>query len=1172
MYNNNYNYNSYSNPNNYNKPNRQPQKNELFQKIVDLQNALHEEEAMRNLFFDDRDAINKKLESNLIDYYNMKLSIQELYDNIQNSDNQNKIEYVLMEKPQTEIAQYYDHLSNLFFFIHDSNEMTLKLIEKFPPSLYPQLANYFCDYYYVNIFSSSYMNEGLLTLIYLLLEKEIDKLNFEKIDEIPNDFLGPTSFVSHILRNLSRKPEIRDFLSDILRRTLALTSGFLTNRKDNMFLGFDLKNIFSFLHSKNYPLKRTSKYTDSFTEALTNEIKKSKLNLMKNKVKEIKKKMDPKQVKIEIDKEEVQNNFYIKATNDTFDNLYLFLEENDPNDTDKGLKYMKNKKRAQNKDDFEFFFINSGYFCPNNEMEDDIDDENENDKNLYNDSYTKDLNKEGLLAALDIQDDRNMEEYILKLIEIAQDNEPKEVFTNTKLFSDLQNCGAPVDDLYKIALVLKYHFLCIKLFIDELLSSMLQNLEKVPYMIKAICTIIVKLFISRMGELSGLFQMKVIKCFLFKNLILPVLENPQYNGVLMFNFKNNKERNLKIRTVIRVLQKLLNGDLFKSNVGDEFLYTIFNPYFLEIMPFVLEFMSEIATAKLPPNIQQLLEIREREIEEETLYEKDIDFSFLKYHPEERLEHESICLPLKDISFIIDIIRANDENILGDKKSLPFKTYKKITYHLDNLAEKVKDDEVNMRKTFIIFSKLVLDDDLKKKMELKKEQKFTFATPEQQGKNNSNEASIKYCIKTIVKHLNVLSRNNGMEYRFNAADFVSGIRKIMENEGFSEIIKEKTLPLEWFDLYLKTNISNYAAIHGKNWDEKLYNELIVESKKNLFEIKNDVSLNLIYSKILNSQKIIDIGQNNLNQIINDGKKYEIFDFLMNGEINVIVNICWEKRIKVNGVIDPNIKVKKKGQPGEEVSLITRILVREAKSHRETIKGSQTMKFQTFLDFCRNFPNIEYDDLEDRNILKDAMFLYLGIVFQQMVRQPQFSEFVKANSLKVQILIENYLYSQMYDKLYKSEFQSDNDLFINMVKLSWIKPEMLDPDLKSLDPKYYMLMLDFICKMDTEMSPIIKLKAFEKICLIIDNILNLYEFKSPDIYKKILLYVFVKGKISNLFSIFNYIELYCNDYIKDQKQYLIDKKNQLIAYIYHIKDSDLKGVSKRDFDEKCKNALK
>jgi hypothetical protein len=104
------------------------------------------------------------------------------------------------------------------YLFHDNNEKILKLIEYCPKEFYNELANFFCNYFYVNIFSSTFLNENLLTLIYLLLEKEIDKIQIKNENEISNSFLDPSnSFLSHLLRCLSRKDEVKSFLENILK-------------------------------------------------------------------------------------------------------------------------------------------------------------------------------------------------------------------------------------------------------------------------------------------------------------------------------------------------------------------------------------------------------------------------------------------------------------------------------------------------------------------------------------------------------------------------------------------------------------------------------------------------------------------------------------------------------------------------------------------------------------------------------------------------------------------------------------------------------------------------------------------------------------------------------------------------------------------------------------------
>ena len=78
----------------------------------------------------------------------------------------------------------------------------------------------------------------------------------------------------------------------------------------------------------------------------------------------------------------------------------------------------------------------------------------------------------------------------------------------------------------------------------------------------------------------------------------------------MFDFSKDKklhnERNKKIIAMNKVLKKLLRGQLY-DNSGNEYPYTLFNSYFIEMMPYIIDFFTNLISVKLPSNIEQLLE-------------------------------------------------------------------------------------------------------------------------------------------------------------------------------------------------------------------------------------------------------------------------------------------------------------------------------------------------------------------------------------------------------------------------------------------------------------------------------------------------------------------------------------------------------------------------------------
>ena len=353
--------------------------NSSFNKLKELQITLKEEVALNDIYFENCDNLLKKIENNCYEYFQKRMSIQEIYDHgtqsLKGEAPTKKITYIVSDKPQNELPQCYDPLYKLMFYFRESNELTLKLIEHCPKDNNDQIANFICNYFYVNIFSSTFLNENLLTLIYLLLEKEVDKIQNE--NKVTPFLDYPQSFIAAALRCLSRKDEVKTYLEKILKKLLTRTSGMLRNQKNNMFIGLDINKIKEFLRKKNYHLDRTDKDISSIKNLLTSNIYKSKLSQFeKNKFDntfnfKFKNKGNKNENNIkynELNKNEVENNIWVQATKETFDDLLLGNDEALDNDEDifyneEDYDFIETFQRNNiNNDDLENYFINSGYF------------------------------------------------------------------------------------------------------------------------------------------------------------------------------------------------------------------------------------------------------------------------------------------------------------------------------------------------------------------------------------------------------------------------------------------------------------------------------------------------------------------------------------------------------------------------------------------------------------------------------------------------------------------------------------------------------------------------------------------------------------------------------------------------------------------------------------------
>ena len=1163
--------------------------------------TLKEEVALTDIFFENRDELLKKIQTNCFEYFKERIAIQEIYDNnsYENKEKNKKIKYEVLENAPSLIPQCSDIVSKLLFYFRNSNELTLKLIEKCPKESYEVLANFLCNYFYVNIFSSTFLNESLLTLIYLLLEKEVDNIKDEKKSFF--SFLDSSgTFVAVLLKYLSRRDEVKNYLENVMKKLLIRTAGLLPNQKNKMFLGLEINKIKNGI-IKKYDLPKTKKNVE-LNELLTMDIKKSRLNMpflsktQKKKTEIIDKENDD----IELTNEEIENNFYVQATKETFDDLLLGTEENDfdeiekltheegENKPEKKMDFFgansTHKKKREGKDDFENYLIKSGFYNKpiNKEMTEEekaLEEEEKkkrkeeeeiiekNKDKIYSDLYKKELNRETLLSLNEEQIDGDMEEYLMNKINDIQ--EEKMDFTNDKLLERINSLSDKKTFLEKIILVYKYHLEVIKQFIDELFISLIKNQENTPYIIRAICTIISKLLEIKFPKITNIQKISFISEFLFTNLIYPNLNNTYFNGIMMYNFLKEKEisnlRNAKIIAISKVLKKLLRGEFYDSNKENELPYILFNSYFIELMPHVIDFFRNISSTKLPFNIEKLLEFKKaKTINQSSDEQRNIEFDFLKAHNEERMEHQSICISLKELFAIYNILKTenNGEYILGDKndkKNIQYKTYSKLSFHIDNL-NKINDKDIQeSKKTYVFFTQLIADEKLNEKINEKKDKKISFQSKQDLSAANNETfilSRVKYCINTIIKHLNPLSKTNFfVDEKESTENFVKGLNKMISLEGFSEMLKEKTLPIEWFGLYLQSNIENIPSEYKSHNYAQLYNELIEESTENLEKIQNDNSLNTIYSKIINSEKMIDISKNNLKRIKSNQKKFEILDFILKAEIPITIYIYRNDQKEIS-----QIKFCKKEE--------------EPKYNKSQNEEMKTIDCKNIVEFCENFPFLSREnstdilEFEEQIDLKNSLNEYFKIIHEYV--NIAFSEENEKTRIKIQI--EDFIHAQIYDKIYSGmAVINDINIFRKCFTLKWIKPTMLNEKLTYLDEKMIQMMRSFIRNIDDEISPNNKLREFEKLDLIINNMITLYGY-TKDVYLSILIFAFIKGQPFQLNSSYKYINMYYSESLpKERGIELINKFKNLLDKITNFSEKDLVGISKEEYDKNIEEII-
>ena len=224
--------------------------------------------------------------------------------------------------------------------------------------------------------------------------------------------------------------------------------------------------------------------------------------------------------------------------------------------------------------------------------------------------------------------------------------------------------------------------------------------------------------------------------------------------------------------------------------------------------------------------------------------------------------------------------------------------------------------------------------------------------------------------------------------------------------------------------------------------------------------------MIYSKIINSEKMIDISKNNLKRMKINEQKFEILDFILKAVIPVIINVYRNAQKEIC-----HIEFIKKGNKS------TFIL------HKgEELTFSQ--KCNTIIQFCELFPYLSKEnttdilEFEEQINLKKALNDYFNIIHEYVKEEKIFKELKNENEkTKITFQIEDFIHAQLYDKIYSGmAVHSDMKIFNKCVTLNWIKPTMLNEKLTYLDEKMTQMMISFIKNIDKEISPNNKLREF------------------------------------------------------------------------------------------------
>ena len=1142
---------------------KQEKVEKIIQKWQKLQKTIKEEITLEEVIIKQQKDDFDSLKSLFTQYYETKIQSRKQFEIIKKLEKNVKMgdkKYIIVEDIERVLLDANDPIKNLLFLLRNNYDYITKLVSLIDESdeaeKVDSLVELFCNQFYDNILIPNPEQEELLILIYKLLEEEITPMNSASIDE----FLNDTSFIGKFISSYMNKRELKVFL------TMLLNPLILSIENSGLeCMDMSLNNINNEIIKKKMGREKESSENNFDIDYFLEKIPKTTIHFKKHYVLENEQEIEEQADRTGINSEEKEN-----ALNRESVASYNSYNRTESIDVTGGDSYE----------------INQNY---QNEL-------------TLDRIYEKIVNEE----KEEIKD--------LYLYQLEQIGNDPDLFTNTGL-------KLVLNDNYfknnKFFILKKYfdNFLFIKKKIDYIIQSLIDKISTIPYTVRCICKVISLLMYKKFPLLPKYLRNSFLGKFIFDKCIFPVLSFENKNVMDSRIFSSNTKKCLNV--IISVLSNANRCCLYPTTTDTE--KTIFNYYLIEIIPILNQFYEKVIDIELPKALEDLVSQVKLKIEQnidnkifnfrrkndkkryptEELKKKkkepinqktEILFDYFKENDDEIMHLESICFSLSDVLFILELIKRKEKSFEGLPKYDFFKkTCERIQFDDFKLNE-IDKKSTDIKQFFIIFRD-EKNSQLEKLLRSQKKNISTFITGNQDSDLICKR--IKFCIKTILKGLNLL---NNKDYSYlnraiTSNKFFSAIKHTLND--LSEYSEEHDkIPLKWYGQYINNYKKGLAEIYQENDFEKLYEEIFDEEKNILNELKS-FSSTIITRDGMNlrcAEKLLDKAKYDLLDIEEAKKFVKIEKFIDTEKIEVCIRIKDEK----DNEKEKNIPDKDK-LPAIIVTDALECNIHQKNAADENDRKSKPSSHAVYIkDFINKFSDNPWNsDKNNKNqkpkyyvkqdIIKGdrkyaiykTMKMYMDLV-KNKIKEPAiniglFNDDVNANEIAEKI--EDHILRQIYKDVFPTTHEADNEFYIRTKSLEWVTPEQLEIK------KVYFNQLGFaiscIRKMDEARS------VFDKINLIINahtSINNTIKFSSgkdddsgQDEMTPIFQYIILKAHPKRMYSNINYIKCFLGENLSDSKGFLLSQIESATSYINNINYEQLK-IPQEEFNRKYDEANK
>ena len=720
--------------------------------------------------------------------------------------------------------------------------------------------------------------------------------------------------------------------------------------------------------------------------------------------------------------------------------------------------------------------------------------------------------------------------------------------------------------------------------INKLIENLLQDLYLLPYSVKCVCKIIFLLLNKKFGNIGEAQRNAFIAKFFFNKLFAPIFENPGLGAsideiIISETTKHNA-------TIINlVLKKLVSGRLFRTDIDSDSDYTPLNWFFLDKMPEVFKFFESITKVTLPNFIEKLINDE---------LPKDFELDYFEENKDEVIFHRSICFTLYDLDALLismdkckSIIFENEkeeelkplrltfEKLVGEncskimKKLKDKKEYEKIMVpdgkNKKNKQE-LKETEGREILKYFLLTDLITNKKYTRLFEIEQE-KANYSikelkkteTPEEITKNNIIKVKNFFC--NLLYNFHTLVKTDFDEGTLsNTNSILKEIKKYIKSSDF---VIDGSIPSEWYVSSLLEYLKKLPEELSKDDFKELYNEMEKDISSSIKELDFE-ALSICLGKAKFAKRIKVNYETTYKHILNIDLNVKVQKIIEKDFIPVEIHYKYTKKEKEFYIEEkPNIKEKNSLDILEEG--------REKKNICRTIKL-----------FTKKFPDlvktqISYDktltEMDEEMKLNENLQKYFNIIKKKIEKEQKNAD--ENELLEINNKIYDYVMEKIYEKIFPVEPDpEDNLIFRKCFLLSWVEPKHFIGNKKNyVFDSFLPDVIEFFGKLDKEKSPRIKFIYMKKIFVAINDVLRFNGKEGEagvDDQMPILNYSFIKAKPQHISSNYKFMNIFIGKNRNRSEGSQLTQISGICEHVLNLTYDQLNGVTKEEFDEKCKNA--